>query len=280
MPSLPVTGSRRRRAFSLFVSAALLLALFTLAVVGVDRSVALDGQAEAVPGELIVGFTPTATAWQEQRAVDKARGEVADRIESVDAAVVTVDPDRTADASERLLRNTAVDFVEPNYVLRSNRIPNDRNFGDQWGLRNLGHFDGKVGADISATAAWDVTTATNAIVAVVDTGVAYTHPDLIGNAWRNPGDPVNGADDDGDGFTDNVFGADFFSDDSNPDDDGGHGTHVAGIVGAQGNNALGVTGVNWDVSLMALKFLDENGEGNTADAANAIDFAVAHGRAS
>ena len=209
--------------------------------------------------------------------MEKARGEVEDRIESVDAALVTVDPSRTEDASERLLRNPAVDFVEPNYVLRASRIPNDRNFGDQWGLRNLGHFDGKAGADISATAAWDVTTATNAIVAVVDTGVAYQHPDLAGNAWRNPADPANGLDDDGDGFGDNVFGADFYANDSNPDDDGGHGTHVAGIIGGQGNNAVGITGVSWDVNVMALKFLDENGEGNTADAANAIDFAVTNG---
>jgi subtilisin family serine protease len=277
MPSLPVTGSRLRRAFSLFASAALLLALLSLAVVGVDRSVALDDQAEAVPGELIVGFAPSATAWQEQRAIDKTRGELEQRIESVDAALVTVDPARTDDVSARLLRNPAVEFVEPNYVLRARRIPNDRSFGDQWGLRNLGHFDGKAGADISATAAWDVTTATNAIVAVVDTGVSYKHPDLAGNTWKNAGDPVNGQDDDGDGFSDDVYGADFFANDSNPDDDGGHGTHVAGIIGAQGNNATGVTGVNWDVNVMALKFLDENGEGNTADAANAIDFAVAHG---
>ena len=277
MPSLPVTGSRPRRAFYLCAAAALLIALLALAFVGVDRSAAVDGQAEAVPGELIVGFTSSATEWQEQRAVEKARGEVEDRIESVDAALVTVDPGRTEDATERLLRNPAVDFVEPNYVLRASRIPNDRSFGDQWGLRNLGHFDGKAGADISATAAWDVTTATNAIVAVVDTGVSYAHPDLIGNAWRNPGDPPNGKDDDSDGFGDNVFGADFYSNDSNPDDDGGHGTHVAGIIGGQGNNAVGVTGVSWDVNVMALKFLDENGEGNTADAANAIDYAVAHG---
>ncbi len=277
MRSFPVSRSRPRRAFSLFSAFALLIALLTLASVGVDRSAALDGEAEAVPGELIVGFTSSATAWQEQRAVEKARGELEDRIESVDAAVVTVDPSRTEDASARLLRNPAVDFVEPNYVVRASRIPNDRNFGDQWGLRNLGHFDGKAGADISATAAWDVTTATDAIVAVVDTGVAYQHPDLIGNAWRNPTDPPNGQDDDGDGFGDNVFGADFYSNDSNPDDDGGHGTHVAGIIGAQGNNAAGITGVNWDVNVMALKFLDENGEGNTADAANAIDFAVTHG---
>ena len=127
MPSLPVHGSRPRRAFSLFVPAALLLlAMLVLAVVGVDHSAALDDDAEVVPGELIVGFTPSATDWQEQRAVDKARGELSERIESVDAALVTVDPDRTADASARLLRNPAVDFVEPNYVLRANRIPNDR----------------------------------------------------------------------------------------------------------------------------------------------------------
>ena len=102
-------------------------------------------------------------------------------------------------------------------------------------------------------------------------------PTWRGNAWTNPGDPANGVDDDGDGFDDDVHGADFFDDDSNPTDDGGHGTHVAGIIGAQGNNAVGITGVNWDAKVMALKFLDENGEGNTADAANAIDYAVSHG---
>jgi subtilisin family serine protease len=277
MPSVPVTGIRRRHALAALVSISVLFALAALGAGGADSSIADGEQATAVPGELIVGFTSTATEWQEKRAVQKARGEVADRIESIDAAVVTVDPDRTQDATERLERNVAVDFVEPNFVLRANRIPNDRSFGDQWGLRNLGHFDGKVGADIAATEAWDVTTGGNVTVAVVDTGVSYKHPDLVGNAWRNPTDPLNGADDDADGFADDVFGADFFSDDSNPDDDGGHGTHVAGIIAAQGNNAIGVTGVNWDANLMALKFLDENGEGNTADAANAIDFAVAHG---
>jgi subtilisin family serine protease len=256
---------------------ALLLALLVLAAPGAQRSVALGDEPDVVPGQLIVGFAPEATDWQEKRAVEKARGEVEDRIDSVDATVVTVDPGKTDDASQRLLRNPVVEYVEPNYVLRANRIPNDRAFVDQWGLRNLGHFDGKAGADISATLAWDATTSSNAVVAVVDTGVSYKHPDLITNTWKNPGDTVNGLDDDSDGFTDDVFGADFFSNDSNPDDDGGHGTHVAGIIGAQGNNALGVTGVNWDVNVMSLKFLDENGEGNTADAANAIDYAVDHG---
>ena len=88
---------------------------------------------------------------------------------------------------------------------------------------------------------------------------------------------VNGADDDGDGFNDDVNGADFLNGDAEPNDDGGHGTHVAGIIGAQGNNSVGITGVNWEAQVMGLKFLDGNGEGNTADAANAIDFAVDHG---
>ena len=254
----------------------LLSALAALAVLGAGRSVAQD-PAESVPGELIVGFKPSATIWQEKRAVDKARGEIAERIDSVDAALVTVDPDATEDASARLLRNRAVEFVEPNYVLRAKRIPNDRSFGEQWGLRNLGHFGGKSGADVGATLAWDAVTGSGAIVAVVDTGVSYKHPDLAGNAWTNAADAPNGLDDDGDGFDDDVYGADFIENDSNPDDDGGHGTHVAGIIGAQGNNGIGITGVNWDVNVMALKFLDENGEGNTADAANAIDYAVAHG---
>ena len=248
----------------------------TLAALGADRGLAED-PAGTVPGELIVGFKPSATVWQEKRAVDKARGEITDRIESVDAALVTVDPDQTEDASARLLRNRAVDYVEPNYVFKASRIPNDRAFGEQWGLRNLGHFGGKTGADIGAAAAWDAATGSGTTVAVVDTGVYYKHPDLIGNAWTNAADPVNGLDDDGDGFDDDVYGADFIGNDSNPDDDGGHGTHVAGIIGAQGNNAIGIAGVNWDVNVMALKFLDENGEGNTADAANAIDYAVAHG---
>jgi subtilisin family serine protease len=264
------------RALVAVLAVSLLAALVALCTITADRSAAED-PATAVPGELIVGFRPSATEWQERRAVDKANADIESRIESVDAAVVSVDPADTEDATQRLERNRAVQFVEPNYVLRGNRLPNDRSFGEQWGLRNLGHFGGKPGADIGATVAWDVSTGSGVTVAVVDTGVSYKHPDLAGNAWTNAADPLNGSDDDGDGFDDDLHGADFIANDSDPEDDGGHGTHVAGIIGAQGNNSTGITGVNWDVNVMGLKFLDENGEGNTADAANAIDYAVAHG---
>ena len=114
-------------------------------------------------------------------------------------------------------------------------------------------------------------------VAVVDTGIDTSHPDLDGNIWRNPNEQPNGFDDDGDGFIDDLHGADFVNRDSDASDDAGHGTHVGGIIGAEGNNGIGISGVNWNARLMPLKFLNSDGEGNTADAAMAIDYAVAHG---
>jgi subtilisin family serine protease len=236
-----------------------------------------DDVPDAVPGELVVGFTPTATDRQQQKAVDRAGGTIEESIDSIDGALVSVDPNETDAATELLMRQRAVDYVEPNFVLHAARLPNDRLFGEQWGLRNIGQLGGKAGADIHATDAWDSTTGAGITVAVVDTGVALDHGDLAPNAWTNPADPKNGIDDDHNGFVDDTRGADFINEDSDPNDDAGHGTHVAGIIGAKGNNGVGVTGVNWDVKLMALKFLDADGSGNTADAANAIDYAVSHG---
>jgi len=232
---------------------------------------------QAVPGQLIVGFRPTATDAMQQKAVDRADATIEDPIDSIDAAMVSVDPNETDAATQELLRQRAVQYVEPNFVLHASRLPNDRLFGEQWGLRNLGQYGGKPGADIGATGAWDVTTGANVTVAVVDTGIDFAHPDLSANAWSNPADPPNGVDDDHNGFVDDTHGADFVGEDGNPNDDAGHGSHVAGIIGAKGNNSIGVAGLNWDVKLMGLKFLDANGEGNTADAANAIDYAVSHG---
>ena len=111
------------------------------------------------------------------------------------------------------------------------------------------------------------------VVAVIDTGVDYTHPDLAANIWTNPLDTAaNGYN--GDGFAGDVHGYNFVADTGNPMDDNGHGTHVAGIIGATGNNGQGVTGVNWSVSIMALKFLDADGSGYTSDAIRAINYAT------
>jgi subtilisin family serine protease len=276
MDTASVHPERARLALSA-LAVLLLLAAIALASPRVEAVRATGEDPEVIPGELVVTFTPTATETHEARAIARSGGEVEQTIDSIDGVVLSVDPDRTAQTVRRLERERFVEAVEPNYVVRAARLPNDRDFGEEWGLRNLGHFGGKPGADVGATAAWDTTVGGSVPVAVVDTGVSFKHPDLGPNAWANPSDPVNGLDDDGDGFADDVSGADFLHSDSNPDDDGGHGTHVAGIIGAQGNNAIGVAGVNWEAQIMGLKFLDGNGEGNTADAANAIDFAIDHG---
>ena len=119
------------------------------------------------------------------------------------------------------------------------------------------------GADINATSAWDLSTGSNqVIVAVIDTGVLYTHSDLSANIWTNSGEiPGNGIDDDHNGYIDDVHGWNFITNTSDPLDDNGHGTHVSGTIGAVGNNGIGVTGVNWQVKIMALKFLDASGSG-------------------
>jgi hypothetical protein len=133
---------------------------------------------------------------------------------------------------------------------------------------------------IQAPLAWDVTTGSHSVVvAVIDTGVDYNHPDLAANMWTNPGEiPANGLDDDGNGFVDDVYGYDFGNRDGDPFDDVRHGTHVSGILGAVGNNAEGVVGVSWSVRIMAVKFLKApNGSGSTLDAISSIQYAVNNG---
>jgi subtilisin family serine protease/subtilisin-like proprotein convertase family protein len=171
-----------------------------------------------------------------------------------------------------------VRYATPDYIVSLARTPNDTSFTSQWGLNNTGQNGGTIGADIHAPAAWNVTTGTGkTIVAIIDTGVDYTHPDLAANMWHNPGEIAgNGKDDDHDGYVDDVYGWNFLANNNNVMDDNGHGTHVAGIIGAV-NNGSGVVGVDWNVQIMALKFLDSTGSGNLSNAIRALNYAVAHG---
>jgi subtilisin family serine protease len=147
-----------------------------------------------------------------------------------------------------------IEYAEPNYVVQVLGAPNDTKFSDLWGMHNTGQTGGTVDADIDAVEAWDIVTdASNIVVAVIDTGVDYTHPDLVSNMWVNPGEIAgNGIDDDGNGHIDDIHGIDTINNDSDPMDDGSHGTHVAGTIGGTGNNNQGVTGVAWNVQIMAL----------------------------
>jgi subtilisin family serine protease/disulfide oxidoreductase YuzD/DNA-binding cell septation regulator SpoVG/subtilisin-like proprotein convertase family protein len=175
--------------------------------------------------------------------------------------------------------NPLVTQVSFNYRVGLQQIPNDTLFSDQWAWNNTGTTGSTADADIDAVEAWDIFTGSaDTIVAVIDTGVDYTHPDLAANMWVNTGEVAgNGIDDDANGYVDDIHGYDFANNDGDPMDDHGHGTHVSGTIGAVGDNNLGVTGLNWHVQIMALKFLDASGSGTVADAIRALNYAVANG---
>jgi subtilisin family serine protease len=184
---------------------------------------------------------------------------------------------------EALGRLPEVESVEPNWrvelAVEPGKAPNDMEFGRQWALNNTGQTGGRAGADIRALEAWGVSTGSReVVVAIVDTGIDYFHPDLEPNLWVNPREVAgNGIDDDGNGYIDDVRGFDFVSDDGDPLDDNLHGTHVAGILGAVGNDEQGVAGVAWSVQMMALKAFDEGGGGTLDDTLEAVAYAVANG---
>jgi subtilisin family serine protease len=166
--------------------------------------------------------------------------------------------------------------IEPDRIITSAALPGDPSFGSLWGLDNSGQTGGVADADIDAPEAWNVTTGSRSVVVgVVDTGVDYRHPDLAANMWRNPGEVAGDRiDNDGNGFVDDVYGWDFANNDADPFDDNGHGTHTSGTIGAVGGNGAGVAGVNWQVSLMALKFLGADGSGTTSAAVAALNYAT------
>ena len=172
-------------------------------------------------------------------------------------------------ATLEILANPQVEFAEPNFLIAKDEVsPNDPQFDQQWALRNTGQNRGQFGSDINAGSAWETTKGSQAtVVAVIDSGIDFTHADLKNNQWTNPKPSAEG----------DVHGWDFVAGSGDIKDEQGHGTAIAGIIAAEGNNSLGTTGVLWQASLMSLRVLNNTGTGDVAAAVEAIDYAVTHG---
>jgi uncharacterized repeat protein (TIGR01451 family) len=255
---------------------------------------------ESVPGEILVRFREGAEAARATTkgsaifavaAADKSGRQISMQVESLGGEteivaalrLARVAAEDTAAAIEALNARSDVLYAEPNFIRRKEVVPNDPRYSQMWGLKNPGGPFGVAGADIKAEPAWDITTGNrNMVVAVIDEGIDVNHQDLQANIWRNPGETAgNGIDDDGNGFVDDVNGYDFVHNDGTVYDGPGvnpdgsiidlHGTHVAGTIGAVGNNGIGVVGVNWQASLMSLKFLGPDG-GTTADLLRVLSY--------
>lgn len=238
-------------------SAKFIFSFALLLLVGVQFSFAQYNSQVFADGELLIKYKD-GTDSLSARSVNAATG----------ATVLEEFPDlgwQRVKISENLSVNQAlsvyksnkeVEAAQPNFYYHLLNTSNDSLFSDLYGLQR-----------ISAPAAWDLSTGSaTTVVANIDTGILYNHEDLAANMWHNPGEiPNNGIDDDSNGFTDDYYGYDFFYNDSNPiDDAGGHGTHTSGIIGAAGNNSVGIVGVNWNVQLMAIKIYSPSTSDSTS----------------
>jgi subtilisin family serine protease len=262
-----------------------------------------DGTRDATPGEapshrLIVEWADGASSGERREARAGAEVEYARDLGNRSFQLVEPGPGQTvAEAIEDLEADPAVVVAEPDGYLTPDAIPNDPLFGQLWGLRNLGlgveDFSGAIaGSDIDAAGAWERTVGTpSTVIADIDSGYRFEHPDLADVAWTNPGETANGIDDDGDGIVDDLHGADFVGVDAttpvvdgDPTDDdleyGGHGVHTAGTIGAEGDNGIGITGVAQDVRIMPLRVCSwAGGDDACPNSAivEAVNYAGAHG---
>lgn len=237
--------------------------------------------------QLLITLRGEAKSSQLSQILDKSSPSA--QVESLNEDTVLITFPEGADLeeeAEKWSEHEAVDSIEANAIYEiEERIPNDPYFSKLWGLQNKGQQRGVIGADIGATSAWDLGQGSRRVlVGVIDSGIDYNHPDLAKNIWTNPGEQgldadgqdkaSNGVDDDGNGYVDDVRGWDFEQNDNDPMDATSHGTHVAGILGAVGNNGIGIAGVSWKVSMVPIKVFGETGRTSTDVIIRGLDYAT------
>ena len=228
-----------------------------------------------VPGELLVKFKAAQSAQHLTSAIALQGHVLLADLNGRGWVHVKLGAGQTMDEALAAYRsNPDVEYVQPNYIYRAAVVPNDTQYGQLWAFRNTGQTiatgtyaptSGTPGADINIERAWDhITDCSSIVVAVIDSGVNYNQADLAGNMWNGgPAFPNHGMD--------------FVAGDNDPMDLNGHGTHVAGIIAAAGNNATGTTGVCWKASIMAVRVLDATGSGTSAGLLQGVNFAVGQG---
>lgn len=282
---LRMNSRRLARMAGLALASLFVITLF-LALAPEVRSAGIKST-EAVPGEYVVMLRDVKLAGLfEMQAQEMGLGVVEHVRPNMILVRAAGESRKISSADSRRAINSlntlaSVEIAEPNYIYRANKLPNDPDLGKLWGLKNTGTADtagarGVSGIDVGAEAAWDIQTGSKSVVvAVIDTGIDFSHPDLKAQAWVNDREKngVAGVDDDGNGFVDDVHGYNFANNKGDATDDQGHGTHCAGTIGAKGNDGRGLVGVAWDVSMMAVKFLDKSGSGTLANAVKSIDYA-------
>jgi subtilisin family serine protease len=225
---------------------------------------------------ILVRFRPGVTR-ETMQAVHRAIGTtvlsepaIVDRLQVVQLAVR-----ETVEETVRQYRaNPSVLYAEPDYIVHALGVPNDPQFPTQWNMQNTGQAGGTAGADIRATQAWGLTTgSSNVVVAILDTGIDYTHQDLAANVWSS-GSGFSAMDENGNPIECGAgsHGLNEVAASCDPMDDNGHGSHVSGIIGAEGNNGIGVAGVNWNVQILPCKFLNSSGYGDTSAAIQCLNL--------
>ena len=265
--------------FAVVVSALALTSPVSIAAQRQPAATVTVNDHRAAAGEALVKFTVKPSAEEHAQLVAQLDADEAEEIGGIGVQRFHSRRFDTETLVHYFRTRGDVEYAEPNYIIQANLLPNDPQFSQLWGLQNTGQTingsAGTAGADIRAVSAWDVSTGSRLnVVAVIDTGIDYTHQDLAGNVWSAPSS-----------FTVTIGGSTItcaagthgfnaIRKTCDPLDDNNHGSHVSGTIGAVGNNGIGVAGVNWTASIMGSKFLNAAGSGTTADAINAIEFTI------